>query len=123
MKKNKNDNLIPQAHTLTVEEQSRGGKASAESRKEKRTVKNILTDLMSANIEEMPQFTEIANKLGIKSDKSIKDLFVMVCVLNNLEKGDLYDLEKLAELLNEDSGNSGGILEDILAAVRGIDND
>ncbi|MBO7318430.1 MAG: hypothetical protein J6V06_00230 [Clostridia bacterium] len=123
MKKNKNDNLIPQAHTLTVEEQSRGGKASAESRKEKRTVKNILTDLMSANIEEMPQFTEIANKLGIKSDKSIKDLFVMVCVLNNLEKGDLYDLEKLAELLNEDSGNSGGILEDILSAVRGIDND
>ena len=123
MKKNKNDNLIPQAHTLTVEEQSRGGKASAESRKEKRTVKNILTDLMSANIEETPQFTEIANKLGIKSDKSIKDLFVMVCVLNNLEKGDLYDLEKLAELLNEDNGNSGGILEDILSAVNGIKND
>lgn len=123
MKKNKNDNLIPQAHVLTVEEASRGGKASVESRKEKKTVKKILTDLMSANIEEMPQFAEIANKLGIKSDKSIKDLFVMVCVLNNLEKGDLYDLEKLAELLNEDSGNSGGILEDILSAVRGIDND
>ena len=26
-------NLIPQAHKLTVEEQSKGGKASAESRK------------------------------------------------------------------------------------------
>ena len=78
---------------------------------------------MSANIEEMPQFAEIANKLGITGDKSIKDLFVIVCVFNNLEKGDIYDLEKLAELLNEDNGNNGGILEDILSAVNGIKND
>lgn len=123
MKKNKNDNLIPQAHKLTVEEASRGGKASVEARREKKTIKNILTDLMSANIEEMPQFAEIANKLGITGDKSIKDLFVIVCVFNNLEKGNIYDLEKLAELLNEESGNNGGILEDILSAVRGIGND
>lgn len=123
MKKNKNDNLIPQAHKLTVEEASRGGKASVEARREKKTIKNILTDLMSANIEEMPQFAEIANKLGITGDKSIKDLFVIVCVFNNLEKGNIYDLEKLAELLNEDSGGNSGILEDILSAVRGIGND
>jgi MoaA/NifB/PqqE/SkfB family radical SAM enzyme len=120
MKKNKNDNLIPQAHKLTVEEASRGGKASAEARREKKTVKKILTDLMDANIEEMPRFAELAEKLGITGDKSIKDLFVMVCVFNNLEKGNIYDLEKLAELLNEDGGNSSGILEDILSAVRGI---
>lgn len=39
---NKNDNLIPQAHVLTVEEASRGGKASGEARRKKATMLSVL---------------------------------------------------------------------------------
>ncbi len=39
---NKLDNLIPQAHVLTVEEASRGGKASGEARRKKATMLSVL---------------------------------------------------------------------------------
>ena len=40
-------NLKPQAHKLSVEEQSRGGKASGEARRKKRQMKDILENLQS----------------------------------------------------------------------------
>lgn len=36
------NNLIPQAHILTVEEQSKGGKASGEARRRRKTLKEEL---------------------------------------------------------------------------------
>ena len=43
---NKEDNLIPQAHILTVEEASKGGKASGEARRKKRTMLDTLENLL-----------------------------------------------------------------------------
>lgn len=40
-------NLIPQAHVLSVEEQSKGGKASGESRRARKTLKEELLLLLS----------------------------------------------------------------------------
>lgn len=42
-----NENLIPQAHVLTVEEQSRAGKRSAEVRRARKTLKEELLMLLS----------------------------------------------------------------------------
>lgn len=42
----KEDNLIPEAHKLTVEEQSAGGRRSAEVRREKATMKKTLEMLL-----------------------------------------------------------------------------
>jgi hypothetical protein len=42
----KEDNLIPQAHVLTVEEQSAGGKKSGEVRRERATMKKVLEDML-----------------------------------------------------------------------------
>lgn len=39
-------NLIPQAHTLTVEEASKGGKASGEARRKKRELRDALQELL-----------------------------------------------------------------------------
>lgn len=47
---NKN-NLIPGAHKLTVEEQSRGGKASVKSRRKKKLLKEIICEELDKNIE------------------------------------------------------------------------
>ena len=41
------DNLIPQAHVLTVEEQSAGGKASGEARRKKRELREMLEEYLS----------------------------------------------------------------------------
>ena len=51
-------NLIPQAHILTVEEQSAGGKKSAEIRREKKTILKILAELLDGQIKDSPQFAK-----------------------------------------------------------------
>lgn len=47
-----NQNLIPQAHKLTVEEQSAGGKASAEARKKKRDLRRALEMLLEKDFKD-----------------------------------------------------------------------
>lgn len=96
-------NLIPQAHILTVEEQSKGGQKSVQVRREKKTIRNILSDLLDGQIKDNPQFVKLASKMGIDSDKSVKDIFTMVCLLNSVKEGNLADLERLAKLLGEDT--------------------
>lgn len=61
---NKNDNLIPQAHVLTVEESSRGGKASGEARREKATMKATLEMLLNETNKNGKTYRELAT-LGL----------------------------------------------------------
>ena len=98
-------NLIPQAHILTVEEASKGGKNSVKARRERKTIQKILTDLLDSEIKDNPQFAKLASKMGVESDKSVKDIFTMVCLLNSVKSGNLGDLERLSKLLGEDKQN------------------
>ena len=93
------ENLIPQAHVLTVEEQSKGGKKSVEVRRQKKTVQKILNDFLSTAAKDSPQVSKLAAKMGLQDDGSIKDLFTIVCTLNTLKDGNLSDLERLSKLL------------------------
>ena len=95
------ENLIPQAHVLTVEEQSKGGKKSVEVRRQKKTVQKILNDFLSTAAKNNPQVSKLAAKIGLQDDGSIKDLFTIVCTLNTLKDGNLSDLERLSKLLGE----------------------
>ena len=94
-------NLIPQAHTLTVEEASKGGQNSGKSRREKKTIQNILATLCDSKCSDIPQFNKIAAKLGLDGDKSVKELFTLVSTLNALKTAKIDDLVKMAELLGE----------------------
>lgn len=96
-----NENLIPQAHILTVEEQSAGGKASAIARKERKTIQNILNEYLNTSAKDNPQVAKLAAKMGLKGEESIKDLFTIVCTLNTLKNANLSDLERLVKLLGE----------------------
>ena len=95
------ENLIPQAHVLTVEEQSKGGKKSVEVRRQKKTVQKILNDFLSTAAKDSPPVSKLAAKMGLQDDGSIKDLFTIVCTLNTLKDGNLSDLERLSKLLGE----------------------
>ena len=113
-------NLIPQAHILTVEEQSAGGKKSAEVRREKKTVQKILAELLDGQIKDSPQFAKLASKMGVESDKSVKDIFTMVCLLNSVKSGNLGDLERLSKLLGEDNAkeHNNGILDELTEYLK-----
>ena len=61
---NKNDNLIPQAHVLTLEEQSAGGIASGIARREKATMKATLEMLLNEKNSKGKTYRELAT-LGL----------------------------------------------------------
>ena len=112
-------------HKLTEKEQRAGGKKSAEVRRKKKTVQNILNDFLSSAADKSPQFAELAEKLGVETGASVKDLFTIACVLNTIKNGDISDLEKLMRLLGEsvEVNNSNGILESLLTRLNDINGD
>ena len=61
---NKNDNLIPGGHKLTLEEQSNGGKKSGEVRREKATMKRTLEMLLDEKNNKGKTYRELTT-LGL----------------------------------------------------------
>ena len=76
-------NLVPGGHTLTKEEQSKGGKASAETRRLKAAVKKALEKCVPQNMTEL---REVLAEAGIEATNDNGIAFAMV--LKAL-KGDL----------------------------------
>ena len=87
------------------EDSRKAGIASGKARREKKTIQKILADLLDGEIKDSPQFAKLAAKMGVERDKSVKDIFTMVCLLNSVKSGNLGDLERLSKLLGEDKQN------------------
>ena len=113
-------NLRPSEHKFTQEEAKKGGINSAKARREKKTIQKILADLLDGQIKDNPQFAKLASKMGVESDKSVKDIFTMVCLLNSVKSGNLGDLERLSKLLGEDNAkeNNNGILDELTEYLK-----
>ena len=107
-------NLRPSEYKLSREEAKKGGINSGKARREKKTIQKILADLLDGQIKDNPQFAKLASKMGIESDKSVKDIFTMVCLLNSVKSGNLGDLERLSKLLGEDKQNENA---DVIARL------
>ena len=96
-------NLIPQAHVLTVEEASKGGKRSVESRREKKKTQELVKALMSMPMKN-GKCTDIEN---IKSFADLKgknpnvQLTMLVAIVQKALKGDVRAFELLLAILGE----------------------
>lgn len=103
-----------------VEIARQGGLASGKARREKKTIQKILADLLDGQIKDSPQFAKLASKMGVESDKSVKDIFTMVCLLNSVKSGNLGDLERLSKLLGEDNAKeqNNGILDELTEYLK-----
>lgn len=98
-------NLIPNSERSPSEVREngkKGGIASGQARREKKAIREILSDILDSEIKDSPQFAEVAAKMGIETDKSVKDIFTLICLMNSLKEGNIADLEKLSKLLGED---------------------
>lgn len=80
----------------------KGGQASGQARREKRTIQQILKTITDGDTTTLSQFASIARKLGLESDKSIKEVYSIIALLNSVKTANLGDLEKLQKLLGED---------------------
>ena len=82
---NKNDNLIPEAHKLTLEDQSNGGKRSGEVRREKANLRKALNDLLNETY---------------KGDKTYKDMATLGLIVGAI-KGKAENYKVIAQVLGE----------------------
>ena len=120
---NENKNLIPQSERTKDEQREiarMGGIESGKARREKKTIQKILADLLDSEIKDSPQFAKLASKMGVESDKSVKDIFTYICVLNSVKSGNLGDLERLSKLLGEDNAkeHNNGILDELTEYLK-----
>lgn len=91
------ENLIPQAHTLTLGEQSAGGKASGEARRKKKSMRELAKivnslPLSSKNKAQLPD--------GIKEDEMTFQMGFIIKVYQQALKGDVKAMKLWVELSN-----------------------
>lgn len=84
-------NLIPQAHKLTVEDQSKGGKKSARKRQERKTLREGLLLLLNE---------PLTDKDGNKSDKTTQDA-IIAGLVKRAAAGDSRAFEIIRDTIGE----------------------
>ena len=90
-------NLIPQAHKLTVEEQSKGGKKSGEVRRQRNTLAQIGDMIGSLDIKS-PKNRAILRDAGITDEDMINDVGMMFRLNLKAQTGDAKSIELLSKL-------------------------
>lgn len=93
-------NLIPQAHILTVEEASKGGKASGETRRKQRTLKEI-GDMIGKLPIKSEQNKQLLKQAGLTDEDMIRDVAIMFRLATKAENGDPRATELFAKLRSQ----------------------
>lgn len=95
------DNLIPQAHVLTVEEQSAGGRKSAEVRRERRRAKDTLNALLSLPVK--AGSVSDPEELESIKDKSNTDVntAILIQLVNSAMHGNIKAVQEIYTLTQE----------------------
>lgn len=91
------DTLVPQAHKLTVEEASKGGKRSGEVRKQRKTLAQI-GDMIGGLDIKSEKNREIMRKAGITDEDMINDVGMLFRLNMKAQNGDTKAIELLSKL-------------------------
>lgn len=95
-----NENLIPQAHKLTVEEQSRGGTESGKSRRRNKTWAEILERIGNLPVKSKKN-REIMREAGITDEEMISDVQKLFRLNMKADAGDPKAIEMIAKIRGE----------------------
>lgn len=93
--------LVPQAHKLTVDELSKGGKKSVKSKKEKKYIKNLFEQLLSLELKD-DTLKEQIKSLGIPEDEITIQMALCVSITQRALQGNL----KAFEIIQNSTGQN-----------------
>lgn len=91
------ENLIPEAHKLTLAEQSAGGKASGIARAKKKTLRE-LAEIIGSMHTKNPKTIAIMEKAGFKPEDMTNDMATMLAMQLKSQAGDVSAAKLLAEM-------------------------
>ena len=93
-------NLIPEAHKLTVEEQSAGGKASGKARKQKKLIRENIELLLGLPIKST-KTKEQLRQLGIDETEMNNQMALVIAMYQKALKGDVNAFNTLRDTLGQ----------------------
>lgn len=96
-------NLIPGAHELTVEEQSNGGRASGAARRRKKDMKQKMKALLElpAAVNDREQL----EALGVDPDDMDNEMVLVMAMFLNAAQGDVKAFDRVMQVLGKDLGH------------------
>ncbi len=113
-------NLIPQAHTLTVDEQSKGGQKSAETRKQKRLLKDCMLELLKMPVKDTEKYNVLA-QMGINPKEIDNNTLLTVGLFAKAVGGDVAAFKEIRNLIGEDTASGGdGELEKLMEGFKEV---
>lgn len=99
-------NLIPQAHKLTVEEQSRGGTNSVASKKRNKALREYM-DMMLSSQPDTRRKNKL-QKLGLDEEDVNRKASMVLAIVQRAEAGDVFAFKEVQNLIgNEDEKGAG----------------
>ena len=99
----------------------KGGIASGKAKRKKKALAEMARTFadLSVNAEKKAQL----KSYGVASEDMTHQMALVAAMFEEGEAGNVRAAALLYEWLSEGSKQSGGVLEDILSAVRGLDDD
>ena len=112
-------NLIPGGYKLSVEEQSRGGKASGVARRRKKTLKQAAELVMSLPVSDKRLKAKL-KKMGIDTEDADNQTAVIVGLLGRAVNGDHKAASLIFELLDDEHSSTNEQTESHNALIDAI---
>ena len=110
------DNFITLAERTKEEQreiQSAGGKASAESRRRRKALKESMEMLLELPISNMNDYNELA-QYGFEMDKADNSVLVVLGLFKAAKGGDVAAQKELRSLIGEGSNETTGVNQVII---------
>ena len=98
-------NLIPGAHKLTVEEQSRGGNSSARSRRRKRDMKAKMKMLLSLPCSDTEEWNE-ASAMGVDMSEIDNETVMLIGLLKQAKIGNVQAVREVRNIVGTDNSSA-----------------
>ena len=116
------ENLIP-LNKRTKEEQReiaiKGGKASGESRRKRKLLKDSMNVLLNLPVRNTRDYNALV-KMGIPIEDIDNSQLVVLALFNQAKKGDIAAIKELRNLIGEDGkeNESAGQLETLIEGLK-----
>jgi hypothetical protein len=107
-------------HKFTHEEHSKGGKASAEAKRQKNTIKSILKQWADSPIT-VAKLKKEAKTYGIETDEGRS--LITLALIKGAMKGNAKYMERLLDTLGEDTISDNNTDDGFNAAIKGTASD
>lgn len=124
---NGQENLIPFNERSEKEQweiRSKGGKASGEARRKRKTQREFLENALDMKVKTIPKLKKLSNQLGLDENCTLQELLTVKLIMNTAAASDLSRLKDISSLLGEqnETSESNGILDDLTAYLKGGNN-